>query len=115
LGLSATAWAQVSRNFPPNALRGELSFAQPPELTVNGQPARLAPGARIRDANNMGVVSGAIAGQRVVANYTIDISGNVFNVWVLRPDEIANKPWPRTPAEAAAWQFDPVAQTWTRP
>jgi len=25
------------------------------------------------------------------------------------------KPWPWTTAEAAAWTFDPIAQTWTKP
>ena len=113
--LAAPAQAQVARNFPQNALRGEISFGTPPELLVNGQAARLAPAARIRDTKNMQVLSGTVMGQRAIVNYTIDTSGNVFSVWVLRPEEIANKPWPRTPAESAAWQFDPIAQTWTRP
>jgi hypothetical protein len=39
----------------------------------------------------------------------------LMDVWVLTPDELAKKPWPTTPAEAAAWQFNPSAQTWSRP
>lgn len=111
----ALAQAQVVRNFPQNALRGDITFGAPPELLVNGEAARLAPGARIRDTQNMQVLSGTVMGQRAIVNYTIDTSGNVFSVWVLRPEEIANKPWPRQAAESAAWQFDPIAQTWTRP
>ena len=29
--------------------------------------------------------------------------------------EAARKPWPSTPAEAAAWRFDGAAQTWSKP
>jgi hypothetical protein len=42
------AAAQAPRNFPATALRGEIVITQPPELLLNRQPARLAPGARIR-------------------------------------------------------------------
>ena len=48
--LALPAAAQVQRNFTAKALRGEIVFGTPPEVTLNGKPARLAPGARIRDA-----------------------------------------------------------------
>lgn len=108
------AAAQVQRNFPANALRGDLSLTNPPDVLLNGQPARLAPGGRLRDPNNMIVVSGSLQGQRFVAHYTIDTLGLVKDVWVLRKEESVGL-WPRTPAEAAAWHFDPAAQTWTKP
>lgn len=103
------------RSFPQTALRGELTITQPPELLLNGAPARLAPGARIKGGNNLLVMSGAIVGQTLSVHYTIDTYGLVKDVWLLREDELARKPWPRTPEEAARWIFDPVAQTWTKP
>jgi hypothetical protein len=109
------SWAQSPRPFPANALRGELAVVAPPEVLLNGQPARLAPGARIRAENNMMQVSGALAGQRWVVHYTRDLSGSLLDVWVLTPAERTNLPWPTTPAEAAAWRFDPAAQRWSRP
>jgi hypothetical protein len=107
--------AQAQRNFPANALRGEVAFAQPPEVLLNGQPARLAPGARIRGADNMLLMSGALAGQRAVVNFTLDTQGLILDLWLLRPEERSKLPWPTTPQQAAAWQFDPVAQTWIKP
>lgn len=109
------AAAQVQRNFPQNALRGELQILQPPEALLNGQPARLAPGARLRDADNMIQVSGRLAGSKLAVHYTLDTLGLVKDVWVLQPAELAKRPWPRTPAEAQSWLFDPVAQTWSKP
>jgi hypothetical protein len=113
--LALPAAAQVQRNFPRNALRGAIVFGVAPEITVNGQVARLAPGARIHDLNNMTVVPGGLLGGRFLVNYTIDLSGLVKEVWVLRPEEAANQPWPTTPEQAQAWIFDPVAQVWTKP
>jgi hypothetical protein len=109
------AAAQVQRNFPQNALRGAIVFGVAPEITVNDQVARLAPGARIHDLNNMTVVPGGLLGGRFLVNYTIDLSGLVKEVWVLRPEEAAVQPWPTTPEQAQAWIFDPIAQVWTKP
>ena len=104
----------MQRPFPATALRGVVAVGQPPEISVNGRPARLAPGARIRAQNNMLALSASLAGERFAAHYTIDIDGNVKDVWILTPDELAKRPWPTTPEEAARWTFDPVAQIWSR-
>jgi hypothetical protein len=109
------AAAQVQRAFPQDALRGEVAVGNPPEIEVNGVAARLAPGARIRDQNNMLAMSASLSGLRFAAHYTIDTNGNVRDVWILRADEAAREPWPRTLQQAQAWTFDPVAQTWTKP
>ena len=113
--LSASAAAQVQRAFPQNALRGAMLIGVAPEIQLNGAPARLAPGARIRDGNNMAVVPSGLTGGRFLVNYTVDTSGLVKEVWILRPEEAAVRPWPTTPAEAQAWFFDPVGQVWIKP
>lgn len=114
LALVLPAFAQ-QRPFPANALRGELVVEQPPAVLLNGKPARLAPGARIRGDNNLMLVSGALAGRKWVVHYTVDPYGLLLDVWVLTPQELARRPWPTTPAEAASWRFDPSAQVWSRP
>jgi hypothetical protein len=113
--LAWPAAAQMQRPFPATALRGELRVEQPPAVTLNGQPARLAPGARIRGEDNLLKMSGALAGQALTVHYTVDNYGLLLEVWILTPTERARQPWPKTPAEAAAWRFDPVAQAWSRP
>jgi len=111
------AWAQnvVQRGFPANALRGEIAFGQPPEVLLNGQPARLAPASRIRGTNNLLVMSGALVSKKAVVNYTLDPLGLVQDVWILTDAERAKQPWPTKAADARAWSFDPVAQVWTKP
>lgn len=105
---------RIPRRFPRNALRGEVGFASYPELLLNGKPARLAPGARVKDANNLAVIPNQVQGKKYVVNYTLDTTGYVHDVWILRPDEIAN-PWPRSPQEAQGWIFQEATQTWVRP
>jgi len=105
----------VQRAFPQNALRGAIVMGVAPEIQLNGERARLAPGARIRDTNNMAIVPGGLLGGRYLVNYTVDTSGLVKDVWILRPEEAAVRPWPTTPAEAQAWVFDPAGQVWIKP
>mgnify|MGYP000909647038 FL=1 len=113
--IAVPAAAQLARLFPANALRGTLVVVQPPDVTVNGQPARLSPGARIRNDRNMLQLSGSLVGQKLVVHYTIDSMGQLHDVWILRPDELAKQPWPSTPEQAKTWAFNPSTQTWVRP
>jgi hypothetical protein len=104
------------RVFPAQALRGELVVTAAPEVLLNGRPDRLAPGARIRGEDNLLVMSGAITGLRLTVHYTREAtSGLLLDVWVLRPVERSNRPWPSSTREASTWAFDPMAQTWKKP
>jgi hypothetical protein len=111
---SLAAQAQTHRFFPANALRGQLVITQFPDATMNGRSARLAPGARIKNDNNLWVPPASLAGQKLTVHYTVESTGLIMDVWVLNSVELANKPWPTTRAEAASWTFDPGTQTWTK-
>jgi len=106
---------QLRRSFPQNAYRGVIAFYAPPTVRLNGDEAQLGPGARIRDPENRLVLTGDVTGSKLVVNYTVDLQGLIKDIWILRSDEIANKPWPRNAEEAEAWSFDPIEQTWTKP
>jgi hypothetical protein len=80
-----------SRQFPQDAKRGDLVVLNAPEITLNGKPDRLSPGARIRDINNYLVLSGTLANQRLVVNYLRENTGLVHNVWLLSAEEIKQK------------------------
>ncbi len=87
----------LPQRIPPisaKAQRGTLRITMPPEVLLNGQPARLAPGARIRNRNNLIAVSGALMGEDLPVRYTRDPLGLVFEVWVLSAAEAAADPLP---------------------
>jgi hypothetical protein len=63
-----------------------------PEVLINGKPARLAPGARIRGSNNLLATPISLFGQKLPVRYTLDTYGLVLDVWVLTPEEQAVRP-----------------------
>ena len=84
------AQAQTAvRPFPIAAKRGILEVQLPPDVLLNGSPARLSPGSRIRATNNMLVMSGQIVGQRLTVNYTVNPQGLLHDVWILTETEAA--------------------------
>ena len=89
--LPAAAQVAEPQRIPPitaSAKPGVLRVTTPPDVLVDGRPARLAPGARIRDRNNLLVVSGALIGQDLPVRYTRDPFGLVHEVWVLTAAEV---------------------------
>ena len=104
----------LRRNFPQNALRAGIVFGTPPAVALNGVATRTAPSLRIHGLDNMMVMSGQLVGAQAVVDYTTDLQGAVKEIWILSALEQAAL-WPATPADAAAWTFDPLAQTWTKP
>ena len=114
--------AAVGRSAPLSdhpALRGRIVFTSPPDIELNGDPARLSPGVRIHNFNNMMIMTGAVAGSdhKYVVDYTVESTG--LDLRGLVADDGRGRtyrPWPRnTTAQAAAWTFDYMAQTWTKP
>jgi len=90
--LPASAQAQgLLRQFPKAALRGLMEVTTPPQILINGQVARLSPGARIKGVNNLLVMSGSLVGQAVLVNYVRDNQGMVHEVWVLSAEEAQEK------------------------
>ncbi len=79
----------------PRAQRGVLRIVQPPEVLLNKQPARLAPGARIRGRNNLITMSASLMGEDLPVRYTRDPLGLVHEVWVLTAEEAALDPMPQ--------------------
>jgi len=104
----------LHRSFPQNALRGTIVFFAPPAIALNGVNTQMAPSYRIHGTNNLLIMSGQLNGLKATVDYTTDVQGAVREVWILTPAEAA-KTWPTTPAQAAAWTFDAIAQTWTKP
>ena len=97
LTFAACLWPTVAdaqgmiRTFPDKALRGVLQVTTPPEILLNGAPARLSPGARIRGPNHLIVMSGTLVGQQLRVNYVRDGHGLIHEVWILTSAEAQQK------------------------
>ena len=77
----------IQRSAPKDVVLGQLTVTLPPVIAMNGNPERRSPGARIRDLNNMLVLSGGMAGKTFPVVYRRDAAGLVHEVWILTADE----------------------------
>ena len=85
------ALAQGIVRQPPKDVRpARMAVTAPPEIALDGQADRLSPGARIRNVQNLVVMSGSLSGQTVPVVYRRDASGLVHEVWMLTEDEYAS-------------------------
>ncbi len=76
-----------TRDAPKDVKPGLLVVTAAPEITLDGKPDRLSPGARIRNTNNLLVLSASVTGQSLPVVYRRDAAGLVHEAWVLTADE----------------------------
>src|SRR3954464_1108485 len=81
----AQAPSQVGRQAPADVTPAVMTVTAPPEITLNGKPDRLSPGARIRDTRNLVLLSGSVVGQQLPVVFRREAAGLVHEVWVLTP------------------------------
>lgn len=88
LSISTSALAQgIRREAPKDVVLGRMAVTAPPQITLDGKPDQLSPGSRIRDLNNMVVLSGGLAGKTLPVVYKRDAAGLVHEAWILTEDE----------------------------
>jgi hypothetical protein len=86
--LAGFASAQgMRREAPKDVVLGKMEVTAPPQITMDGKPDRLSPGSRIRDLNNMIVLSGGLAGKTLPVVYRRDAAGLVHEAWILTDAE----------------------------
>jgi hypothetical protein len=88
LALTASAQTTTVRNvpIPDTALRGAVTPAVFPLVSINGKAARLAPGARIFGPNNLLVLPTSMPAQSQAA-FVFDQTGNIQTMWLLTEEE----------------------------
>jgi hypothetical protein len=100
--LSSAAYAQLTplgevpqgqnvRRFPEVAKRADFVVKLSPEVLIDGQLQRMAPGGRIFNEQNFVVMPASLTGQKYVVNYTKDFLGQVKDVWILSREELKLK------------------------
>ncbi len=82
---------QGVREFPAAAKRATLAVTRPPDVLLNGNPERLAPGVRIRGLTNSLVMSASLVGETYIVNYVREPQGLIKDVWLLTEQEVAEK------------------------
>ena len=88
LGVCNVSFAQqdtaVGVQIPADAKQTVLEVGDSGEITLGGKPARLAPGAQIRDTTNLIVLPQALHGKYRV-RVTVEPDGAIRRAWIVRP------------------------------
>ncbi len=77
-----------SRTFPAHTRLGALEITVFPRATLNDKPIVMAPGVRILNESNLIQIPSTVRGARAV-RYRTDMLGQVIEVWLLTPQELA--------------------------
>lgn len=88
--LAAPAYAGL-RGFPVNTQRGQITFANPPQVALDGQSEMLGPGTRVHDTSNRLVFANTLKGQSFTVNYVRDGNRTIREIWILTPEEIGQQ------------------------
>jgi hypothetical protein len=88
----AMADERPGRAFPAGVKRGKMTPGYFPDINIDGQLRRLAPGARIFNRDNLIEMAGALRSNEMVINYTVDEQGQIDRIWILTQEEAAQKP-----------------------
>jgi hypothetical protein len=94
---SLPAYAQF-RTIPDQARRATMSHVRDMVVTLNGEAVNLAAGAQIRGADNLLILPGQLPRDSLV-KFHRDPTGQITRVWVLSPDEAAQRDKPLAPGQ----------------
>jgi len=72
-----------SKTLSDGSILGTMTTQQLPVVVIDGQPMRLAPGARIYNTQNLSVTPGQVPPESRV-RYKLDSSGQISQVWLLQ-------------------------------
>ncbi|MDO9402872.1 MAG: hypothetical protein Q7T87_02450 [Polaromonas sp.] len=75
------------RNLPKNAKRADLVVLDMTRITLDGKPARLSPGSRIRGPENQLLLTNVVLNQKLDVKYLRESGGLINQVWVLNSTE----------------------------
>ena len=79
----------VQRDVPADVQYARMQVVQTPVVLLDEQPARLSPGARIRNPMNLLVLPASLSGQSLPVVYRREPGGLVHEVWLLTEAEAA--------------------------
>ncbi len=91
--LPCASTAQM-RTLPQDTERGYIAPLEGSKVLIDGRPMRLAPGATIRNQENLIIVPSALPPEGARAEYTLDADGAIFRAWLVT-DREATRERPR--------------------
>ena len=75
------------RTLPDDTERGYIAPMEGSTVLIDGRPMRLAPGATIRNQQNLIIVPASLPPEGSRVEYTLDADGAIFRAWLVTDEE----------------------------
>ena len=95
LALLCTQEALAERVFPEKAKRGDMKAYKYPAMKIGDKVLQLSPGSRIFNEQNMIIMPASLQKQAAPLMYTLDMRGDLSQVWLLTAEEAKRIPLPK--------------------
>ncbi|HEX4985467.1 MAG TPA: hypothetical protein VFV71_05270 [Burkholderiales bacterium] len=87
--------SSAERVFPQAARRGDMKAYSYPAMKIGDYVYRLSPGSRIFNEQNLIIMPASLQRQLAPIMYTLDMRGDLAEVWLLTSEEAARRPLPK--------------------
>ncbi len=99
LALGGMAAAQAQTVYPSGSQQGMAAFGAFPQVSINCRDYTLGPGVRVLDAQHRLVPSNQLDGRQSLVVFQTDAMGNVFRIWLVKPEAAAQLQVPKAPGQ----------------
>src|SRR5262245_23353491 len=86
--------ALAERHFPEQAKRGEMKAFQYPYIKIGDRKLHVSPSSRIFNEQNMIIMPVAVPRRNAPVMFTIDMNGDLGDIWLLSAEEAKARPLP---------------------
>ncbi|MDD4887566.1 MAG: hypothetical protein PHO64_11700 [Thiomonas sp.] len=99
LCLGGLGAAHAQMNYPMGSLLGNASFGAFPQVSINCTDYTLGPGARVLSPLRRIIPHQQLGGIQSPVVFQTDAMGNVFRIWLVKPEAAAQLQVPRAPGQ----------------
>ncbi len=99
LCLGGFGMAQAQMNYPMGSRLGNANFGTFPQVSINCTDYTLGPGVRVLSPLQRIIPHQQLSGIQSPVVFQTDATGNVFRIWLVKPDAVAQLQVPKAPGQ----------------
>jgi len=99
LCLGSFGAAQAQMTYPMGSLQGNAHFGAFPQVSINCTDYTLGPGVRVLSPQQRIIPHQQLGGMQSPVVFQLDATGNVFRIWLIRPEAVAQLQVPKAPGQ----------------
>jgi len=91
--------ARAQMTYPMGSLQGNAQFGAFPLVSINCTDYTLGPGVRVLSPQQRIIPHQQLGGIQAPVVFQLDATGNVFRIWLVKPEAVAQLQVPKAPGQ----------------